>query len=359
MTKDKKNVKENLEKSKNKKDVENKKTEPIQEEHVVYVDTKETIEDIDNDLNNRINKLYGLSSTPDKSVKHYDPKELEEVRKKLILLLIGIIIFGVVVIVVMINPFDFSSLKNRNENKVEQGNTGNIQEEEKIPVGELELSHILVLDLNSKITFTTNDFMQIDLFELYRYDSLEINNLSNDIKLYLLKRDDAFYDLINTEEIDEYLKTCDGNGLEISKEKMDLTVKKVFGPKGAVNYDPINYLYYSEDENDKKATLTYENEKFILRCNEFATGTVMTKLVQQNLNKAIKTETGVELYQNVVFLNQTGVYRDPDFTMLITNDKTALLNDYIEKGITYKYIFEEDGDNYYLAKIEKVIETAS
>lgn len=60
----------------------------------------------------------------------------------------------------------------------------------------------------------------------------------------------------------------------------------------------------------------------------------------------------------MVFINQTGVYKDSNFNELITNDQNAQLDDYISKGATYKYTFVKSEDNYYLAKIEKVNETS-
>jgi hypothetical protein len=352
--KDKKEVKDTSSKTKKQKEAKEKDVT----EHVVEVDTMESIEQSDNELNDRINRLYGFSSNTTKETKQYDPKELEDIRKKLILLLIGIIIFGVVTIVILVNPFKLKSTKGPSESAVDKESSTNNKKDD-VPLGELDIDHSLVLRLNEKISFTANDFMKIDLFELYRPDSLEMNNLSNNAKLYLLKRDNAFYNFISNEKMDEYVKTCDANGLEISKDDFDSAVKKVFGPNITIDYAPINYSYYTEDYNSTKVTLTYENEKFILRCNEFMDNIELTKFVQQNLEKAVKTENAVELYQRVVFVNQTGVYQDPDFTILITNDHNAKLTDYIANGALYKYTFNQEQENYYLSKLEKVIETAS
>ena len=68
------------------------------------IDTKETVNQENNELNARINKLYGMSSE-DTQKKEYDPAELQEIRKKLLYLLIGIIIVGIGALVVLINPF--------------------------------------------------------------------------------------------------------------------------------------------------------------------------------------------------------------------------------------------------------------
>ena len=77
-----KNKKTTEKKVNKKKELENKS-----EEHVVEVDTVETVNQMDDDLTNRINMLYGDSTSSGQTLKEYDPKELAEVRKKIILLL--------------------------------------------------------------------------------------------------------------------------------------------------------------------------------------------------------------------------------------------------------------------------------
>ena len=56
----------------------NKKLEN-KEQHVVTVETRQTVEDNDNELNNRINRLFGKQEEQ-VIVKEYDLNELTEVR---------------------------------------------------------------------------------------------------------------------------------------------------------------------------------------------------------------------------------------------------------------------------------------
>ena len=69
--------------------MDNKKEEHVKAEQEYTIDPKDMVEKEDNELNERINRLYGISEKPPKEDKHYDPKELEETRKKLILLLMA------------------------------------------------------------------------------------------------------------------------------------------------------------------------------------------------------------------------------------------------------------------------------
>lgn len=328
---------------------ENKKENKVKK-HIVEVETKEIIENNDNELNDRINRLYGVSS-PSKEEKQYDPKELQEIRKKLMLLLAVLIIFVIIAFIVLIKPFDFNNKDSNNDS---------VQEEEKENNNEnnqIDINSDTIVELNNLIEFSVNDFKEIDLFSLYSDNVLESNNIPNNIKLYMLKRTNVFEDLLDNNGIVEYLDTCSQEGLIIKKEDFDKVVTSVFGPNTTVQYDKINYMYYRDSSIAKKVTLSYENDNYILRCNEFTNNTVLTKYIQYNLKDVVSSNDSIELYQNVVFINQSGVYKDSNFNELITNDQNAQLNDYISKGVIYKYTFVKNEDNYYLSKIEKINET--
>lgn len=333
-----------------------KSLETKPEEQFFEVDTVETVEQIDDDLTNRINMLYGDSSSKGHVTKEYDPQELAEVRKKLILLLIGLVIFVVISVVVLINPFDIGK-----NNKTEDNKNKPVQEEkpseDEIPLGVIDSSEPIVMELNNLVSFSYGDFQSVDLFPLYANNLLEANNISNDIKLFLIQGHDSFLNLLNDSGIKDYLATCSDEGISISKEEFDKVVTEIFGPDATVIYDDINYSYYVAEQNPTKISLSWNNEHYILKCNDYMEISTITKYVQQKLDKAVKTEEGIELYQKVVFINQTGVYKDPNFGELITNDVTATFDQYIKNGSLYKYTFVENEGNYYLSKIEKVLET--
>lgn len=334
--------------------MDNKKEEHVKAEQEYTIDPKDMVEKEDNELNERINRLYGISEKPPKEEKHYDPKELEETRKKLILLLMGVILGGIVIIFILINPFDWGK---KMEEPTEEEKEEETPVEEEFPLGTTDLSNQVVQDLNNLVKFDENDFVIIDLFPLYTNEVLTSSSIPNNIKLYMMKKNPSFNDMLIESGIEEYIETCNPNGLVIDKTKFDQLVGDNFGPNVSVNYDPINYLYYSVSSDSKKITLTYNNGNYIARCNEYQETSVLNKYVQQELVRALKIEEGIEIYQKVVFISPNGVYKDPGFTTLITNDKTASSTDYLAKGNTYKYTFvERDKNSYYLSKIELVKE---
>ena len=73
------------------------------EQSTIEYDTKGIVEQKDNELKNRINKLYGDEPLETKELKEYNPKEIAQVRKKLLFLLAGVIIMGFVIIILLLH----------------------------------------------------------------------------------------------------------------------------------------------------------------------------------------------------------------------------------------------------------------
>lgn len=320
-------------------------------------DSLEEVLKNNDEVSERINKLYGLSNNSfQKETREYDPNELVEVRKKLVFLLGGVVLSCMIILFLLISPL----FNNKNENLGSSTNTeNNNNEEETIEendyIGELDLTDKLILELSNKFSFTTEDFKDIDLFPLYNSESLNASDIPNNIKLYLLKRDTKFMELLVNNGIDDYINTCDSSVIVIDKIKFDELVSTLFGPNFTIEYTDINYIYYNDDVS-KKITLSYIDNKYVVKCNEYLVNDNITKYVQQELIKAIGTESSIELYQKVVFISQQGVFKDPSMQNLITNDKDATFDEYMDKGNTYKYIFTKSEDGYYLSKIELVKE---
>ena len=334
-------------------EIKDDKKEPVN----IYTDIGDGETKDSNDLSKRINQLYGLEEKEEIKPKEYDPKELESVRKKLLFLLIGVVLTGIAIVLLLISPIQTkkaSSPKNDENNVVEEKN-----DNDEIPLGDIDLSNNLVTSLNNLISFGISDFLEIDLFPLYTEDVLISNDIPNDIKLHLLKKSNDMYTFLNSIEIEEYIKTCNPEGLVIKKIDFDSIVSNVLSSRSTIEYKDFNYLYYSSTINGKKLTFNYLNDQYIVKCNEYNINTDLVKNIQQNLYKAVKTEDAIELYQYVVFINRTGVYKDPLFTTLITDDRNATFDNYIDKGNTYKYTFAEEGENYSLSKIELLKETSN
>ena len=326
-------------------------------EHEVFVDTTEEVLEKDNDIKDRINKLYGISNDEaKKEVREYSKEELYSARKKLVFLFGGVVLTGIIIIFLLINPFI-----NKKENIKPPIDTENNEEDNNkdMYIGQLDLSLELVADLINRISFTYTDLQNVDLFALYNNEGVDIKDIPNNIKLYLLKRDVNFKEILDNNGIDEYIQTCDPNGLSIDKSEFDKLVSMFWGPNTILEYEDINYNYYIDYSNSKKITLTYNEDKYIVNCNDYYVSKDIVKSIEQKTVKAIGTENSIEIYRKVVFISykgEIGVFKEPDFKTLITNDRKAQLEDYIDKADTYKYTFIKNEDNYYLSRIELVNE---
>lgn len=316
----------------------------------VVIDTKEVVDQKNDELTERINRLYGVPVQKEIK-KEYDPKELEEVRKKLILLLLAVIVGGIIILILIFNPF-----KNKEKSQTVPSEQEKKEQEEKLPLGEISLSNPIVEKLNNRFSFTVNDYMNINLFPLYSNNKITSNEIPNDIKLYLLKGTEEFRKLLIEEKVEDYIATCNASGIVISKDKIDTIAKGLFGDNVKLEYQPINYEYYSEILSKKKLTLNYVNNQYIVTCNDYPTNIQFDKLTQHQLIRAEKIEGAIEIYQRVVFINPNGVFVDPSFSSLITADKTSSFENYIGKGSIYKYTFQEKDKDFYLSAIERVQE---
>lgn len=337
-----------------------KEKKSIDKEQRIVVDSKADVIQKDNEMNDRINRLYGVSTDePTRVSKEYSAEELASVRKKLMFLFVGVVIAGILIIVLLLSPLPFgkdnkNDKLNSNGDDVNENVNNENSSEDGLYIGEIELNEPIVLSLEEIVEFTTDDFKNIDLFPLYQKDVLEVKDIPNDIKLYMLIRNGGFYNLLKDNGVGTYVETCDSKGIVIDTNKIDQLSKNLFGQETTLEYKSINYRYYVSYGVSEKITLTYENNQYLAKCSDFKENNNLNKFVQQKTQKVIGTESAIEMYQYVVFINETGVYKDTDFKTLITNDKSAEMSEYIDKGNTYKYTFSKNENKYYLSKIELV-----
>jgi len=165
--------------------------------------------------------------------------------------------------------------------------------------------------------------------------------------------------MLKTNGIDEYLSTCNKDGLTIDKTKISDVSNVVFANNDHLDFNTIDYEYIMIDGSAKKITLSISGDNYIVKCNDYGVNNSTNKYIQQKLIKVVENKDSIELYQKVVFITlegQKGIYQDPLFTVLLTNNEDAEIDSYITNGSTYKYTFIKDNNNYRLEMIELVKE---
>ena len=75
------------------------------------------------------------------------------------------------------------------------------------------------------------------------------------------------------------------------------------------------------------------------------------EISEQSFLSATKEENNVYLDFQVAFINLNGVYKDPNFKTLITNDTSVISTQYMQQANTYRYTFDIS-DNYCLTNIK-------
>jgi len=325
------------------------------------IDGKATVEKKNSELNNRINRLYGIENEQgisSESEKKYDPVELQSIRKKMMILLLILVLFMLLTVVVYLKPFEFQK-GNKNENT--NATTGGNISETKPPEDEnLQQQYEKELEkLINNIGFNDSECLNIDLLPLYNNDILKAKDIPNDLKIYLMKKHSYFLETIVEQKLAEMFSDSFQGELIISVEDIDNVVKRIFGKETTIEHK--TFECYISNPDYLCLTFEYKDGKYIVKMDSNDQPLIenISKFLQQQIIEAKKTETGIEIYQRVVFISikdKIGVFKDSGFKTLITDDKTATSNDYINQGSLYKFTYVEDNGSYYLEQIELVKE---
>lgn len=301
-----------------------------------------------NDVNERISKLYN-DGTSSREIRTnvMAPEEQQKVRKTMLLLFFLTMITAFAAIIVFLNPFE-TLKKNNNVNKP-------ISNKDELPLGEISTSNEIVKELNRLVELSVIDLYYVDTFSFFEKESVTSNELSDELKMHLIEKNYLFVNLLTDKGLLEYIETCNEEGLAIPKEDFDEVVTKVLGPNASITSDLSKTMHYTQSADITNLLISKKEDKYVVTCDGEMKDADLTKYPSQMLIKAIKTNEGIELYYNVIFIDDSNVYKDYLMTELITADKNSNYEVYIERGSTYKYTFNIDSEkNYYLSKIELV-----
>lgn len=331
------------------------------EKNEYFIDDKATVEEKNNELNSRINRLYGVgndeTSSSDKN-KKYDLVELQNIRKKMMILLLILVLFMILTVVVHLKPFEFQKgNNNENQNAVPGENTNDnesLEDEDPQEQYELELEKLM-----NNISFNDSECFNIDMLPLYNKDILKSKDIPNDLKIYLMKKHSYFSeDIIEPKLAGIFDNSLQGEFI-INAEDIDNVAKRIFGKETTIQHK--TFKCYISNPDYQCLTFEYMGGKYVVKSDRSEQPLIegVSKFLQQQIIDAKKTDNGIEIYQRVVFISlkdKIGVFKDSGFNTLITNDKTASSNDYINQGSLYKFTYIEDDGSYYLEQIELVKE---
>jgi len=280
-------------------------------------------------------------------------EEKKEVRKKLFILLIAIVITLIIMIIMLIfDPFGSSDKKDDKETDkpiVEENKNDEDKDKNKtlkdVKDGKVSLQHADVVKLVELIEFNSNEYKYNDTPSLYSTSPILISKISNKNKLFLTSKSDTFKELFKTKIAND--DVC-ASELNIPTTEMNKIVKKVLNTEVS-EYVSFYYSYYEGNSYVKDILFTKQNDLYIGKC--LTDQPTPKSIVQQQFLGATKEKNKLYIDVKIVFANQSGVYKDPNFKTLITNDKNLELDKYISEGNTYRHTFDISSDNYYLENI--------
>lgn len=278
-------------------------------------------------------------------------EEKREVRKKLFILLVAIVIALLVMIVMLIfDPFGGKDKEKEKDKPIVQEEKEDDKEETKkslkdIKDGTVNLAHEELVKLIEIVEFNNNENLFNDTVSLFSTTPALTSKLSNKNKLFLTTKSEKFKKMFETKITNN--NVCSSE-LNIPTTEMSKLVKEVLNTDVS-EYISFYYSYYDGTSYINDIIFKKENDLYIGEC--IKTTPQPKALVQQSILGANKENKKVNIDVKIVFVNQTGVYKDPNFKTLITNDKNVSLDNYISEGNTYRYTFNVSSDNYYLESI--------
>jgi len=213
-------------------------------------------------------------------------------------------------------------------------------------------------DTNNEKTLNTNDQTVIELYNnvnvfeasfmgnynnyLYKYDSISVNELPNDVIVFM--------------GIQNIKNDNNSSNLKFSAQEVKKGINNVFGN--------INYTDVSTDSSSCENYVYNEVSKnFTL--GESGCGGAYVPVKVDKLLSATKYNDRIEIVAAVVFGKSAGTeqpegtynyYSDVNYNnLLTTNDVSSFdINNYIDKTSQYKYTFKLENGNYYFKSIEKI-----
>lgn len=274
-------------------------------------------------------------------------EEKEEVRKKLLILLVVIFLSLVLLVVILIfDPFskDEPKKENKKEENVEETPQVNQKKLIEYEDGEIDLTNDEISILMEEIVFKDQDHYENNALTLFVND-INVTNLSDNYKLFLLGKTSDFNSAIlqNAKDTD----FCN-NEFKISKDQVDKLLMDRFNTN-VTKYENFLYHYYDYDGYNSTLRFTYFNDEYTGKC--YHPNTIVKSAIQQEVIKATKEGDKLYLDCKVIFINENGVYKDPNFKEMISTGQTSSPKTYIGKGNIYRYTYDISQNNYSLTSI--------
>lgn len=267
-------------------------------------------------------------------------EEKKELRKKILLLIGGIIIFLIIfVFVYLFLP------KARMKKKVD--NKEKVKEEvivekslKELKDGNIKLNHSELLPMIKNLNLLFHDNENLNLIPVFEDANFTLSEASDDYKLFFASK---------TTEFEKYLRekginTCNTKDFLSNEEIKDL-VKKTLNLEINEFKDQKLVLYFNNYY--LPSILSNDGEKYSISCS-LPNDNLKTNFITTNVVKASKVEDEIILDVKALFFNFKGIFSDTKHQNKLHDDPNAFKEELFEEANIYKFRFKLIEGKYYL-----------
>lgn len=291
---------------------------------------------------------------PEFEAKPLTEEEKKEIRKNILITLFAIVITLVLLVLILIfNPFKkLENLFNK-ETKTEEKNQTNEKNDDATVISELadgkiSLTNLELNTLISEIEYKQNEYFDNDILFLFNEESVDIKKIKDKDKLFLMSKTTEFKELINS-SINNF-SICN-NDITISTNDIDQILMTNYNTV-ANNYVDFYYSHYDGEDYVKTIKFTHDKGEYTGTCHNQNNNLVTSS--KQKIISANKQQDKLYINIKVVFINESGVYKDPGFKTIISNNLALDMNVYMESANTYRYTYSISEDKYILTNVSLI-----
>lgn len=264
-----------------------------------------------------------IEKTEPRVMTQEEKRKIKKEMMGMLWLIVIVIIAGLVFI------FGFKDKKSNNNTTTDT----DIEIESSKPLknGTVSIDDPTVKEINAMFTFETiNPLYEENILKIYKLETTKIEDFDFSTKMLFLTSHKEFKKLVNDKGLGK-----DSKNTNVTTKEIDELSQKLFNKD--INLEYQNFKYYTE----KDGTVTYYDA--VLKDGKYTfvetTGLESKIKVYSKMYSCYKEENVIDIESKIVFVNETGVYANPEMTELISK-RIDIAENYINSGYTTKKTFE-------------------
>lgn len=254
----------------------------------------------------------------------------QEEKQKLKKQMIGMIwIIVIVIIAALVFVFGFKDKKKHTQEPTDEN--VEINTREPLKNGAVAVDEPEVKEINTMFNFETiNPLYEENILKIYSLETTTIEEFDFSTKMLFLTSHSDFKKIVEEKGLGKENKK-----ITLTTKEIDELALKLFNKD--INLEYQDFKYYLE----KDGVVTYYDA--ILKDDKYtfneSTGVESKIKVYSKMYSCYKEENILYIDSRVVFINESGVYSNPEMTELI-GKRTDLADKYVNSGYSVKFTYE-------------------